>query len=339
MFRRATLTAALLGALSTPVSAQAGYTDVYFFGTSELDTGNWLLNASLAGNALAPTAAKGFYNGRWQSGPAWSDYFAWSLGFSAAPSLSGGKNYAFGVGWLGPLTGESAPPAGTLRANEALWFRSQVNAALAAHPQGLPPSALYVVSIGFNDVSFFGRTPDQAGAVAALAVSEVRRLVNAGARSFLVQTLGGTDAFVTTYNSALLAGLAGIPEINLSVLDTRTFTQTVLLAPGFLASIGITSFGSCLSDPVCQSAAIAKTTAGEAYLESQYLTFDGVHRDPKVSRAFAEYAITRLPQVVPEPGTVWLLAGGLVGLGVMRRRKRREPPRGSRPVGTGRTGC
>jgi outer membrane lipase/esterase len=323
LFRRATLTAALFAALSTPLAAQSAYSNVYFFGTSEVDTGNWLLNPLLATNPLAPTAAKGFWDGRWQSGPAWSDYFAWSLGFSATPSLAGGNNYAFGVGWLGPLAGEAPAAPGSLRANESLWLRSQVDAALAAHDQSLPPDALYVVSIGTNDVNFFGRTPAQASAVAALAIGQVQRLVNAGARSFLVQTVGGTDAFVTTYNTALLAGLAAIPDISVSVLDTRTFNQTVALAPGFLEGLGITNFGSCLSDPVCQSAAIAKTTTGEQYLGSQYFSFDGVHRDPKVGKAFADYAITRLPVSVPEPSTAWLLGAGLVGLGVARRRTRR----------------
>lgn len=64
---------------------------------------NWLLASSLAGNSLAPSAAKGFYNGRWQC--------------------------------------------------------------------GLASDALYVVSIGSNDVSFRGRTLEQADAVAGLALS------------------------------------------------------------------------------------------------------------------------------------------------------------------------
>lgn len=322
MVRRLSLVAVLVTLLAGPVSAQRSYSGVYFFGTSELDTGNWLLDATLRNNGFAPTADRGFFEGRWQSGPAWSDYLAEALGFRAKPSLAGGTNFAYGFGWLGPLPGEALPDPATLRGNSSLWFGSQVDAALAANGSGLRSDALYVVSMGFNDAAVWGRTAAQAGDVAALAVQQVQRLVNAGARSFLVQTLGGTDAFVTTYNATLLAGLRGISGIELSVVDTRTFNQEVLLAGGYLAGLGITSFGRCDQDPACRAAAIASSTNGEPYLASPYLTFDGVHRDPKVNRAFAEYAITRLPAVVPEPGTTPLLLIGVVAI-VWRRRASR----------------
>ena len=322
MIRRLLVSAALVALTSAAAVAQPSYSGVFFFGTSELDTGNWLLDATLAGNPAAPTAAKGYYAGRWQSGPAWSDYLAQSLGHSATPSLSGGTNYAYGFGWLGPLPGEAAPTPGTLRANAALYFGTQVDAALAANPLGLPPDALYVISVGFNDAAVFGRTAADGDDVANLALSHVQRLVDAGARSFLVQTLGGTDAYVTTYNQTLLNGLDAVEGIEVSVVDTRTFNQTVVLAPGFLGGLGIADFGSCLADLACQAAAIAETTTGDPYFGSTHLLFDNVHRDTKVAEALADYAVTRLPQTVPEPGTISLVALGLVGAGVVGRRRR-----------------
>ena len=217
----------------------------------------------------------------------------------------------------------AAPTPGTIRAQSALYFGTQVDAALSANPFGLPPDALYVVSIGSNDPSFYGRTPGMAADVANLAVSHIQRLANAGAKSFLVQTLGGTDAYVTTYNQTLLNGLAAISGITVSVVDTRTFNQTVVLAPGFLAGLGITDFGSCLADPTCAAAAIAKTTNGEPFFDNPHLLFDNIHRDTEVAEALADYAITRLPQTVPEPGTIALLAVGLAGTGLLHRRRRR----------------
>lgn len=327
MFRRLTVAAALVAITSVSASAQSAYSNVFFFGTSELDAGNWLLNPTLSSQALAPTAAKGYWNGRWQSGPAWSDYLAQALGFNSTPSLAGGNNYAYGVGWMGPLDGEAAPTPGTLRANPALWFGSQVDAALTDHSNALASDALYVVSIGFNDVGFWGRAASEADEVANLALEEIQRLVNAGAKNFLVQTLGGTDAFVTTFNATLLNGLAGVSGIDVSVLDTRTFNQTIIQPQ--LADLGIIyspftpgPYANCLADPACAAAAIAATTAGEQYLDSPYFNFDNVHRDPKVAQALANYAVSQLPPaMVPEPGMMSLLAVGLVSLGVMRRRR------------------
>ena len=324
MIRRLLASVALVAATSVPAIAQPTYSDVFFFGTSELDTGNWLFNPTLSGNALAPTAARGFYDGRWQSGPAFSDYFAALLGHDAVASLEGGQNYAYGFGWLGPLAGEPAPGAGSLGANTALYFGTQVSSALTSYGSVLPSDALYVVSIGSNDFDVFGRTLDKADDIANVAVAGIQRLVDAGARSFVIRTLGGTDPYILLYNETLLNGLAAIEDIDVTVVDTRTFNQSVLLAPGFLASLGITDFGSCLADPVCEAAAIARTTAGEPYLDSKYFTFDGVHRDPKISEVLAQYALARLPATttVPEPGTVVLVAVGLAGLGVLRRRRR-----------------
>ena len=321
MFRRFAFAAALLALTSAPLAAQPSYSRVFFFGTSELDVGNWLVDPTLSSNPNGPLAGNGYWNGRWSSGYAWSDYLSQLLlGQNSTPSLLNGDNYAYGLGWLGPLPGE-IPTPGTLRANSALYFGTQVNAAIAKNGGALPSNALYVISVGSNDVDFWQRTVDQADDVANLALQHIQTLVNAGARNFLVQTLGGTTPYVMTYNQTLLAGLAAINGINVSVVDTRTFNQTIVLAPGFEASLGITQpTGNCLADPVCAAAAKAKTLVGEMYLDSPYRSFDGIHRDTKLSEALALYAVT---QLVPEPGTYALVALGLIATGLVHRKRRK----------------
>jgi outer membrane lipase/esterase len=320
VFRRVLLALVAICILTaTPAGAgTVTFSDVFLFGTSELDTGNWLLDPVLAADPLAPTAAKGYWNGRWQEGPSWSDYFAEALGHDATPSLAGGQNYAYGLGWLGPLAGESVSGYSALT---QLYFGSQVTAALTDYGGALPGDALYVISVGSNDPAFYGRTAlSQATARANIEVSQIQRLANAGADYFLVQTLGGTDPWVNTYNQTLLAGLAGISGINVGILNTRTFNQTVVLAPGFLSGLGITDFGQCVNDPACLAASALSAGQGDPYLGNTHFMFDGVHRSTKVDEALADYALTQVP--VPEPMTMTLVALGL-GAAVLRVRRRR----------------
>jgi len=299
-------TAAILTLSVTPAAAgPVTFSDVYFFGTSEIDAGNWLLDPALMNDPLAPTAAKGYWMGRWQEGPSWADYLYEAVkGTYSTPSLAGGTNYAFGVGWLGTLDG-SVPGGPYYETLTQLWLSSQVTDALGDHAGALDPNALYLISIGSNDFAFFNRTT-QAVARAALAVQQIQRLANAGAVNFMVQLLGGTDQWILDYNAALKAGLALIPGINVTFVDTRAFNQTFIqpLLPG----LGITDFGRCTLDPTCLAAAQASALLGLPYQGNTHFNFDQIHRSTKVNDVLADYA---LAQVVPEPGTITLLATGL----------------------------
>ena len=311
--------AAILTLSVTPAAAgPVTFSDVFFFGTSEIDAGNWLLDPVLAADPLAPTAAKGYWNGRWQEGPSWADYLYETLmGTYSTPSLAGGTNYAYGLGWLGVLPGVP-PPASGYESLTQLYLSSQITDALGDHAGALDPNALYVISIGSNDFAFFNRQA-QAAVRGALAAAQVQRLADAGARNFLVQLLGGTDQWILDYNAALKAGLALIPGITVSYVDTRAFNQTVIqpLLPG----LGITDFSRCTLDPVCLAGAQASAALGLPYLGNTHFNFDQVHRSTKVNDVLADYA---LAQVVPEPGTITLLATGLGAALVWGRKRMRR---------------
>ena len=323
VFRRMLVAAAAILTLSvTPAAAgPVTFSDVFFFGTSELDAGNWLLDPQLMNDPVAPTAAKGYWNGRWKEGPTWSDYLSQSLlGTYSTPSLAGGTNYAFGNAWLGPLPGDV--PQTSYEAYSQLIFGSQITAALNDYSNSLPADALYVISIGSNDPGpFYKRTdPAQADDRANIAIAEIQRLADAGAQYFLVQLLGGTDAWVNNYNAAMLSGLAGISGINVGSFTTRQFNLDVATVPGFKESLGITDFGSCVNFPVpCLGPAITSAQAGTPYLGNTHFNFDTIHRSTKMDAALADYALNYTP--VPEPGTITLLATGL-GAALIWRRKR-----------------
>ena len=56
MIRRLLVSAALLLSTNMPAAAQPSYSGVFFFGTSELDTGNWLLDPTLASDPFTGNA-------------------------------------------------------------------------------------------------------------------------------------------------------------------------------------------------------------------------------------------------------------------------------------------
>jgi hypothetical protein len=300
----------LIGFLLVGSAAHAlrGYSDVYFLGASEFDAGNWLLDEDLmlfsnyAG--VVPSAERGYWRGRWQSGRSSSDYLSELLGHGiTAPSLDGGNNYAYGVGWLGPLPGEPAPAPNTLASFQMLWLSDQFTKLLAAKSNELDPNALYVVSVGGNDVSgLFGPRTGEAVQRAAMLVGEVQRLAEHGATEFavvLLGTLGVADparkAYLETYNAELRKGLAAIGGVNVTFISRDGFFAYSVFVHGsfanFLTSIGLNPAltSTCLQSPTCSSAAIAAVTADQEYRGSAHVSFDGVHADTKQAEKFAEF--------------------------------------------------
>lgn len=292
-------------ALSSAVANAASYTSVTFFGDNLSDTGNFFL----ATGGAVPAAP--YFSGRFSDGPVWTEYLATSLGFSAAPSLAGGSNYAIG----GARTGATSSPPGVLAQANGIWA--------PANPGGADPNGLYVVVGGGNDLrdarSAFqtNSAADQAGrqaaaqAAATNLISVLSLLASQGAQHVLLANLpdlGQTPEAVglglvvsssdaTARFNALLPTIAGAGlsfGLNVSILDLFGLQNSVrndaLLNGGgvygitnvftpcgpFPGSIGASCSLSLFSDALNPSAR-AHQLIGEAALATGAL--NQVHAD------------------------------------------------------------
>ena len=331
---RRTIVASLLSLaamLSAPSQAQMPmrFSDVYFFGDSIVDTGNWLNHPYWSTDANAPTAAKGYWEGRWQSGPSWADYLAQYLGLTAEASSNGGTNYAFGASGTSPHPSEIPLAPGT--PGHALYLSTQIDQILADHGGSLDDRALYVFNIGNNDPVIFGRTPAEAPTAAGVVITQMQRLFDAGARLFMVRTLApGLDPYATPFNQALLSGVGTIRAQGGSVFEVDALEWRDETVPR-LADLGITILsGNCRADAGCLAAAATAAQSGQIY-DNAFLNFDAIapHLNHVLHQTIAQHALRSIPMraIVPVPTLslpgiallAALLAAASLGLRARRR--------------------
>ena len=187
------------------------FSSVVVFGDSLSDTGNVAQIRELGVGRAATT----------NPDPVWSDIVSRSFGTSAAHSLAGGTNYAYGGACVTDSCGDEVPALG-----------EQVTAYLSSRRSGrADPDALYSVIGGVNDIFRDQATSDSVIAAAKAHAVLVRRLHDAGARYILVgnapipaEILNPAEQeahieLVRTYNKTLANALRsrenGIVPINL----------------------------------------------------------------------------------------------------------------------------
>ena len=322
-----------------PLAALAGpYTGLVVFGDSLADSGN---NAFVFDNILGPPLPPGtlrthvpipsrvfiptfpYESGRYSNGPVWVEQLASRLGVSAAPSLTGGTNFAFGGAATGP-SGSSFP----------FSLRDQVSMFLSASGGTAPSGNLYVVEGGGNDArdafALFAGGGDPAPLLAAYGLNIAAilgRLELGGAAHILladvpdigktpaIQALGPVFAAAATtiaaaFNEVLGLTLASLPPSilgDIELLDLFGLQDKLFADPASLGFTDVTSacaFSlSCIADP-----------AGVFY-------WDGIHPTTSGHGLIAREALAALG--IPLPGTVWLL---VLGLGILAITKRRNIP-------------
>ena len=313
--------------LATTAPARA-YSNLVFFGDSVSDSGN-VAQAIGATSGVMQTITGNSYipdypyapSGRFSNGSVWAEDFAQMLGLAAAPSLTGGSNFA----WAGARTGGSGQQVPTLT--------EQSQQFLASVGQVAPAGALYVIAEIGNDAR------DALGALATsqnppLTIQQfamdyadhlgniVDNLRSHGARNFLVfdnvdlgvvpaiTFAGGGVPGTATYlasvmNSALATRLQG--QRGVTLFDTFSFLDGVVQQP---AAYGFTN-----ATDACGAIAGADC--------SRYVFWDGLHPTAAMHQVIANAAFAA---AVPEPSTLVLMAAGVAGMLFKTRRRKGTHP-------------
>jgi outer membrane lipase/esterase len=298
------------------------------FGDSLADTGN---NAALVDLGLfgvppgsrtaTPIPDSSFIpdlpyaTNRYSNGPVWTDQFAAALGLSAANSLAGGTNFAFG----GALTG----PGGQVPS-----LLNQVGQFLGATGGIAPSSALYVVQGGGNDARQVFETAALGGNPGPLitnyannVTSILATLETAGARNILlfdVPDIGKVPA-ITALGipaSLLASGLAAqmnldllamlpppSPGVDIRFVDLYGLLDSLTQNPGASGFTDVTT--ACAADLACIS---DPTTT---------FFWDGLHPTTAGASLIADAALA----AIPEPSSIALLVAAALALLAAGRRK------------------
>ncbi|HET6182306.1 MAG TPA: SGNH/GDSL hydrolase family protein [Acetobacteraceae bacterium] len=305
-----------------PVTARA-YSAFYLFGDSLSDAGNLYL-------ATGTPASPPYYFGEFSNGPIWAQYLS-VLGFGLGPvlpSLVGGNDYAWGGATTGyPATGSSPPPT----------LADQVGAYIAGlGPGSAPPTALYSVWIGANDIFTilksgvtFPTAVQYAQGAAGAEAQEIQALALKGAKHFLVPlvpNLGVTPGITSegpivaaaatrlsqVYNATLradLAPLVGAPGLRLSYLDVYALLDEVVADPGVFGFTNGTD--ACYVGPYTGGGSVCADP-------NDYVFWDQVHPTTAAGLIVAEAAFG----AVPEPRALLVFATALAALAVTRRAPR-----------------
>jgi outer membrane lipase/esterase len=312
-----------LVALVLSSSADAGYSNLFVFGDSLSDSGNnefvlkGVTPVPISGNNFIPTYP--YASGHYTNNQVWAQTLASSLGLSAAPSLLGGTDYAFGGARTGPLSFTTYPPS--LETQAATFLLQYENVA--------PSNALYVVAGGGNDardaLNAIGGCSGNASCINDIFSSTaaiygtyiektVTKLESVGARNIVVWTVpdvGVTPAILASGASALGSLLAStmnstlvndLSKLNVDIFNLFGLMDNIVGNPGDFGLTNVTD--ACAQFVTCDP--------------SKYLFWDGIHPTSAGQQIISNAMLESVS--VPEPVTLALLASGLFGFSATRRK-------------------
>ena len=299
------LTAAAFLAAAPAVAAKPD--QIVVFGDSLVDPGN----VYIATMGSTPSAASGYFAGRFTNGPDYTDLLSQRLyGTYTTPALAGGTNFAFG----GASIVTSNYPVPNLSAQLGLF---------AGTHRPVDPNALYIINLGANDVfaEDSGTIPgasiaayDQAAA--ATLAGAVQTLANLGATKVLVTGVPVADANGLALDSAVQSALNGLtlPGTTLYRFSYLKFFAALAADP---ARFDVPAFTHLPSDG-CFSHLSPPATMDC----SGYFSVDGTHPIAPIQAALYRAVAHDVGiGAVPEPAswTLMIAGFGLVGAAVRRR--------------------
>jgi phospholipase/lecithinase/hemolysin len=313
---------------------QAGPIDaVYAFGDSLSDVGNIYAATSVPG---PPIPGPPYFNGQFSNGNVWVQNLAIDLGLAPlTPSLLGGTDYAYGTGETGVTSFNTSAPG-----TDLLGATGQLAQFEATHAAA-DPNALYTIWIGANDLTdiLANATPSQYAADIGTVVGNIDTAIGGlaalGAKNFLIVTVpdlgltpeatalgsiasAGASELSAAFDTTLVNGaapflpslsaLAG-SSLDISVLNTYSLLDSIVADPALYGFTNVTQ--PCLTGEVNYSGGTPCATP------NQYLFWDQLHPTAAADVLVADAALTL---VTPEPASTSLIAIGLLGLVILRRR-------------------
>lgn len=314
--------------IATSPTSAGPFTGIVAFGDSLSDAGNDFL----ATNGAIP--APPYVGGHFSNGPTWVEDLSQNLGLGTLrPSLAGGTDFAFG----GAATGNAVPGPIPLVPN----ITQQVALFLSATSGVAPPSNLYTVWIGSNDVyqavSDVVASPmslraiqSDLGVAAQTETAAINVLANAGATTFIVPLLpdlgktplGAAAAALATslsalYNADLVADLTTLAVndyISIGFIDTFSLIDAAVNNPAAFELTNVT-------DP-CYSGPFTGGPPPPCATPATFLFWDHQHPTETSHELIASVAES---VAVPEPSTLPIfVAAALLALICRRRRKSAE---------------
>jgi phospholipase/lecithinase/hemolysin len=339
---------ALVAAMGLPASAIASLqtlSSLFVFGDSLSDGGNSGLVSQAATGGTVTFPPPPYYNGQYSNGPVaveylWNSYNPGDTSFK--PSLAGGTNYAIGGATTGLASYNSVNPnvpPSLQPAYNNLGNNWQLNTFAEQAPVFDPVSSLFVIWLFPNDLFNYqvtGMTSGTAGGAPGFGPAGVDQLIGNGIQNIVDTVLFLESKGAQHFLIPNLPDIASTPDGNgdpalaaVSQAFNFNLAQALTFLDAQYTSIEIVQFDTYrfFSDAIANPAKYGFTNTTESCVanilngrcnpyDNTWLFWDGSHPTTYAHSVLgAEFRGS-----VPEPETFLLVAIGLLGIFVTRRR-------------------